>query len=231
MLILSGEDDPSKVLRPRLLAAGSDLSKVNVITADSYFRQRGTLLTIDSQALQAKISQLKPDLVINDPIQAFLPAGLQMNNRSEMRGVVTPFKSFCAAVNAAGATVCHTNKKSNVAGRQRLSDSSDLWDLSRCVIMLGYSKTDEAVYASVEKDSYARKPMTTLSPSKEQRSRVCAQPLQFTKVGQIETMRTLFFSVPQSLLLQETAQKMLSCLCWKIPNWAACQAHSFRLLC
>lgn len=162
VLILSGEDDPSKVLRPRLLAAGADLSKVNVITADSYFRQRGTLLTIDSQALQAKISQLKPDLVINDPIQAFLPAGLQMNNRSEMRGVVTPFKSFCAAVNAAGATVCHTNKKSNVAGRQRLSDSSDLWDLSRCVIMLGYSKTDEAVYASVEKDSYARKPMTTL---------------------------------------------------------------------
>ena len=28
--------------------------------------------------------------------------------------------------------------------------------------MLGYSKADEAVYASVEKDSYARKPMTTL---------------------------------------------------------------------
>ena len=28
--------------------------------------------------------------------------------------------------------------------------------------MLGYSKTDEEVYASVEKDSYARKPMTTL---------------------------------------------------------------------
>lgn len=162
VLILSGEDDPRKVLRPRLLAAGADLGRVEVVTSESYYSKKGELLTIDSEALKLKIEKMKPDLVINDPLQAFLPPDVQMCNRSEMRGAITPFKSFCAAVNAAGLTVCHTNKKSNVAGRQRLSDSSDLWDLSRCVVMLGYSKADEAVYASVEKNSYAAKPMTTL---------------------------------------------------------------------
>ena len=162
VLILSGEDDPRKVLRPRLLAAGADLSNVEVVTSESYYSKKGELLTIDSEALKLKIEKMKPDLVINDPLQAFLSPQVQMCNRNEMRGAITPFKSFCAAVNAAGLTVCHTNKKSNVAGRQRLSDSSDLWDLSRCVVMLGYSKADEAVYASVEKNSYAAKPMTTL---------------------------------------------------------------------
>ena len=162
VLILSGEDDPRKVLRPRLLAAGADLSRVEVVTSESYYSKKGELLTIDSESLRLKIEKMKPDLVINDPLQAFLPPDVQMCNRNEMRGAITPFKSFCAAVNAAGLTVCHTNKKSNVAGRQRLSDSSDLWDLSRCVVMLGYSKADEAVYASVEKNSYAAKPMTTL---------------------------------------------------------------------
>ena len=162
VLILSGEDDPRKVLRPRLLAAGADLGRVEVVTSESYYSKKGELLTIDSEALKLKIEKMKPDLVINDPLQAFLSPRVQMCNRNEMRGAITPFKSFCAAVNAAGLTVCHTNKKSNVAGRQRLSDSSDLWDLSRCVVMLGYSKADEAVYASVEKNSYAAKPMTTL---------------------------------------------------------------------
>lgn len=162
VLILSGEDDPRKVLRPRLLAAGANLNRVEVVTSESYYSKKGKLLTIDSEDLKLKIEKMKPDLVINDPLQAFLPPDVQMCNRNEMRGAITPFKSFCAAVNAAGLTVCHTNKKSNVAGRQRLSDSSDLWDLSRCVVMLGYSKADEAVYASVEKNSYAAKPMTTL---------------------------------------------------------------------
>lgn len=162
VLILSGEDDPRKVLRPRLLAAGADLDRVEVVTSESYYSKNGAMLTICSEGLKRKIEKMKPDLVINDPLQAFLPSDVQMCNRNEMRGAITPFKSFCTAVNAAGLTVCHTNKKSNVAGRQRLSDSSDLWDLSRCVIMLGYSKADEAVYASVEKNSYAAKPMTTL---------------------------------------------------------------------
>ena len=162
VLILSGEDDPRKVLRPRLIAAGANLNNVEVVTSESYYSKKGELLTINSESLRLKIEKMKPDLVINDPLQAFLPPDVQMCNRNEMRGAITPFKSFCAAVNAAGLTVCHTNKKSNVAGRQRLSDSSDLWDLSRCVVMLGYSKADEAVYASVEKNSYAAKPMTTL---------------------------------------------------------------------
>ena len=48
-----------------------------------------------------------------------------------MRAAITPFRTFCRNNNAAGLIVCHTNKKSAVAGRQRLADSADLWDLAR----------------------------------------------------------------------------------------------------
>ena len=37
VLVLSGEDDPGKVLIPRYMAAGADMSKVHVMTADQYF--------------------------------------------------------------------------------------------------------------------------------------------------------------------------------------------------
>ena len=61
VLILSGEDDPRKVLRPRLLAAGADLSNVEVVTSESYYSKKGALLTIDSESLRLKIEKMKPD--------------------------------------------------------------------------------------------------------------------------------------------------------------------------
>ncbi len=162
VLIFSGEDEPSTIYKPRLLAAGADCSKIAILTADSYFRDTGKLLNLNDADTESFIRQAAPDLIVIDPYQSFLDAHVNMSQRNEMRAAITPFRKFCRNNNAAGLIVCHTNKKSAVAGRQRLADSADLWDLARLVIMLGWSKADEAVYASVEKISYSKRPMSTL---------------------------------------------------------------------
>ena len=161
-LIFSGEDDPAKVLRPRLLAAGADVEQVFVETSDSFFRKNGYLLSIDSEAMAEIIRNTAPDLVIVDPYQSFLPMEMKMAERNQMRGITTPLRAVLRETNAAGLLVAHTNKKGAVAGRQRLADSADLWDAARCVILMGRDRVTKQIYVSNEKNSYAPECRTTL---------------------------------------------------------------------
>lgn len=161
-LIFSGEDDPAKVLRPRLLAAGADVGQVFVETSDDFFRKNGYLLSIDSEAMAEIIRNVSPDLVIVDPYQSFLPMEMKMAERNQMRGITTPLRAVLRETNAAGLLVAHTNKKGAVAGRQRLADSSDLWDAARCVILMGRDRVTKQIYVSNEKNSYAPECRTTL---------------------------------------------------------------------
>lgn len=162
VLIFSGEDDPARVLRPRLLAAGAEVSKVFVITSDGFFRDNKHLLALDSDEFSEIIRSTSPDLVIVDPYQSFLNMEIKMAERNQMRGTTTPFRAVLREVNAAGLLVAHSNKKGAVSGRQRLADSSDLWDASRCVIMMGRDKLTKQVYVSNEKNSCAQECKTTL---------------------------------------------------------------------
>lgn len=162
VLIFSGEDDPARVLRPRLLAAGADMSKAFVVTSDGFFRDNRHLLAMDSEEFSAIIRNTAPDMVVIDPYQSFLNMDIKMAERNQMRGTTTPFRAVLRETNAAGLLVAHSNKKGAVAGRQRLADSSDLWDASRCVIMMGRDKLTKQVYVSNEKNSYAAECKTTL---------------------------------------------------------------------
>lgn len=155
VLLFSGEDDPSFVLRPRLIAAGADVKQVCFVTPDEYFNETGGILDISSQTFTALIERVSPALVVIDPLQQFLPAGVDMASRNAMRAVVTPLRAAAKRLDFAALLVMHSNKRSSVAGRQRLADSSDLWDLARSVLMLGVAKTDGKVYVSHEKSNYS----------------------------------------------------------------------------
>lgn len=162
VLVFSGEDDPARVLRPRLLAAGADVSRVFFMTSDGFYRRSGHLLAIDSEEFSAIVRSAAPDMVIVDPYQSFLSMDIKMAERNQMRGTTTPLRAVLRETNAAGLLVAHSNKKGAVFGRQRLADSADLWDASRCVVMMGRDKLTKQVYASNEKNSYAPECRTTL---------------------------------------------------------------------
>ncbi len=166
VLMFSGEDDPGFVLRPRLLAAGADIEQVSFVTPDEYFNETGGVLDLSTTAFTGLIEKASPALVVIDPLQQFLPAGVDMASRNAMRAVITPLRAAAKRLNFAALLVMHSNKRSSVAGRQRLADSSDLWDLARSVLMLGVSKTEQKVYVSHEKSNYAA-PVETILFTKE----------------------------------------------------------------
>ena len=162
VLLLAGEDDPGKVLKARLLAAGADMNRVLVLTADDYFGKTGQPLTLKDQALADFAAKAGPLLLIVDPLQSFLPAGVEMASRNQMRSILLPLKAIAAAQQCAVLLVMHSNKKMGVSGRARLADSSDIWDMARSVLMMGRSNSDGKIYLSHEKSSYSRPQQTVL---------------------------------------------------------------------
>ena len=162
VLLLAGEDDPGKVLKARLLAAGADMNRVLVLTADDYFGKTGQPLTLKDQALADFAAKAGPLLLIVDPLQSFLPAGVEMASRNQMRSALLPLKALCARHGCAALISMHTNKRANVSGRARLADSSDIWDIARSVLMMGRDKNSEKLYLSHEKSSYSAPARTSL---------------------------------------------------------------------
>ena len=162
VLIFSGEDDPGKVLKARLTAAGADMSRVMVVTSDAYFARTGSPLCIPDSSFAKYVGKAAPALVIIDPLQSFLPAGVEMASRNQMRSALLPLKALCAKHGCAALISMHTNKRANVSGRARLADSSDIWDIARSVLMMGRDKNSEKLYLSHEKSSYSAPARTAL---------------------------------------------------------------------
>ena len=151
-----------KVLMARLLAAGADMNRVLVLTADDYFGKTGQPLTLKDQALADFAAKAGPLLLIVDPLQSFLPADVEMASRNQMRSALLPLRAIAAKQGCAVLIVMHSNKKQGVSGRARLADSSDIWDMARSVLMMGRAKNDGKIYLSHEKSSYARPQQTVL---------------------------------------------------------------------
>ena len=162
VLVLTGEDDPGKVLKARYMAAGADVSKVFVLSSDEYFDRAGTILTLKDAALAEYAAKHDPALLVIDPLQSFLPADVEMSSRNQMRSALMPLRSISKRQNCAALISMHSNKKQGVSGRARLADSSDIWDLARSVLMMGRSKNDGKLYLSHEKASYSAPQQTVL---------------------------------------------------------------------
>lgn len=154
VLFMSSEDSVRIVLKRRLLSSGAD--QRNIISPDFANDREGFLQRVKfgSPELDQVISGLRPDLCIFDPIQGFVPQGCQMGDRAAMRSCLAPLISLGEKYGTTFLIICHTNKRANASGRDRIADSSDLWDISRSVLMMGKTGEDDVRYLSQEKSNY-----------------------------------------------------------------------------
>ena len=152
----STEDSVRKKLKKKLRLAGAKM--MNLITLES---SSAALLELrlGSPELSDFIHSYRPALCVLDPIQGFLPHGVNMAARNEIRECLAPLMALGEQVGTAFLLVCHTNKRAGAWGRTRLADSADLWDAARSVLMMG-AAGDGRVYLSQEKNNYA-----TLQPT------------------------------------------------------------------
>ena len=158
VIFFSSEDSLEYTLKARLRKAGANLD--NIYSA-SLKDERFSQIKFNSSRLKELIKEVKPALVIFDPIQAFIPPDIQMGQRNAMRNCLNPLIGLGEEYGTTFLIVVHTNKRQGVFGRNRIADSADVWDIARSVLITGIVK-DNLRYLSHEKSNYGEIGRTTL---------------------------------------------------------------------
>lgn len=154
VVVFSAEDSWEYVLKRRLEANGADMDRILYMGASD---ERFVDLNFDSDLLKGIIETNKPDLVVYDPVQAFVPANLRMGDRNAMRKCFTPLIGFGETYKTTSIIIAHANKQSGVWGRKRIADSSDIWDSSRSVLMTGMVPDSDGLrYITHEKSNWGK---------------------------------------------------------------------------
>lgn len=152
--VFSAEDSWEYVLKKRLAANGADMDRVLYMGPED---ERFADLNFNGELLKGLIVTNKPDLVVYDPVQAFVPENLRMGDRNAMRKCLSPLIGFGETYKTTSIVIAHANKQSGVWGRKRIADSSDIWDASRSVLMVGMVPNGDGLrYISQEKSNYGK---------------------------------------------------------------------------
>ncbi len=158
VLFLSSEDSIEYTLKARLRKAGANLTNIfSVSLQDESFSE----IKFDSPILESIIAEVKPALVVFDPVQSFIPPSVQMGQRNAMRSCLNPLIGWGEKYGCTFLIVVHTNKRQGVFGRNRVADSADIWDIARSVLIAGCTQDDRR-YLSHEKSNYGEPGATTL---------------------------------------------------------------------
>lgn len=159
---LTTEDSVRKKLKKKLRLAGANMS--NVITPDFLADKDGVLrgLKFGTNEMERFIKHFRPSLCVFDPVQGFVPPDINMGSRNAMRDCMAPLISLGEETGTTFIVVCHTNKRKGAFGRDRIADSADLWDVSRSVMMAGYTEDQGIRYLSNEKNNYCELQETLL---------------------------------------------------------------------
>lgn len=158
VMYFSKEDPTEEILKGKLREAGADQSRIRCFGLDD---ERLSKIWYGSLLLEKLVEKYKPDIVVFDTLQAFLPDGVDMAKRKDMRDALNPLNALGAKFGTSFLMVMHTNKSAN-SGRQRMADSSDIWDLGRSALMAGRTKDDNICYLSHEKSNYGALQRTIL---------------------------------------------------------------------
>lgn len=158
VMYFSKEDPTEEVLKGRLQSAGAKEENIRCFGLDD---PRLNKIWYGSLLLDKLVEKYKPDIVVFDTLQSFLPDGVEMSKRKDMREALEPLNALGAKYKTSFLMIMHTNK-SNASGRQRMADSSDIWDLGRSALMAGRTKDENICYLSHEKSNYSKLQKTIL---------------------------------------------------------------------
>ena len=135
----TAEDGLGDTIKPSLLAAGADCSRVLVID------DREQPLTMLDIRLEEAIVQTKARLVVLDPIQGFLGAEVDMHRANEIRPLMKRVAVLAEKYHCAIILIGHMNKNSNGKSSYRGLGSIDFQAAARSVLIVGRIKDEPEI--------------------------------------------------------------------------------------
>lgn len=132
----TAEDGLADTIKPRLLTANADCSKVLVID------DKDMPLTMRDARLEQAIIETSAKLVVLDPIQGFLGADVDMHRANEIRPIMKHIAELAEKYKCAIVLIGHMNKCSVGKSAYRGLGSIDFQAAARSVLIVGRIKDE-----------------------------------------------------------------------------------------
>ena len=153
----TAEDGLGDTVKPRLIEAGADLDRVLVID-DSDVQ-----LTLSDERIEKAIIENNARLVIIDPIQAYLGAGVDMNRANEVHPIFMRLGQVAQRTSCAILLIGHLNKAAGMQSLQRGLGSIDIAAAVRSVMFIGKLKHDPTMRILTHEKSSLAPPGVSLA--------------------------------------------------------------------
>lgn len=137
----TAEDGLADTVKPRLISAGADCSKIKVID-DSEMS-----LSMDDERLELALKETGARLLILDPLQAYLGDKVDMNRANEAREMTKKLGALAERTGCAVILIGHMNKGSGAKAAYRGIGSIDFFAIARSVLLVARVPDDNSVRA------------------------------------------------------------------------------------
>ena len=153
----TAEDGMGDTIKPRLVEAGADLSRVMVIDDTE------EALTLSDDRIEKAIRQNLVRLLIIDPVQAFIGADVDMNRANEVRPVFRKLGMIAEKTGCAIVLIGHLNKSSGTQSTYRGLGSIDIMAAVRSLLFIGKVKKDPTTRVLIHEKSSLAPPGETMA--------------------------------------------------------------------
>jgi len=144
VIFMTAEDDLGDTIRPRLDALGADPSRVVALEGWKEGEVKGSITLDDVPLLEDAFTEVKPDLAIIDPIQAYVGAGTDIHRANETRPIMEGLKNLAEKYDCAVVVICHLNKGGQGPANNRVLGSIDFVAAARSTVLVAKDPHDPA---------------------------------------------------------------------------------------
>ena len=145
VLLLSAEDDAARTIRPRLDAAGADLTRVHILDAvkegDS---ERLPILPFDLDTIGEEALRMNVALIVVDPLMAFLGSEVDAHRDQDVRRALHQIKLLAERTGAAVLVIRHLNKMTGGEALYRGGGSIGIIGAARSALVVGRDPNDKS---------------------------------------------------------------------------------------
>jgi hypothetical protein len=162
VVILSAEDGIADTIRPRFDAAGGDASKAVALSTvpDAEGNERQIAIPDDLYVIEAAIERVGAELVIVDPLMAFLSGEVNSHRDQDVRRALAPLARLAERTGAAVVVIRHLNKATGGNALYRGGGSIGIVGAARSGLLVAKHPEDDGrrVLASIKNNLAAPAP-------------------------------------------------------------------------
>jgi putative DNA primase/helicase len=144
VIVVTTEDEPGDTLKPRLLAAGADLSRVAVFSMGAPGKSVPFRVPQDADELGRRIAETKAALVVIDPLIEFVDGKADTHKSQDVRQALAALNEIARTYGCAILAVIHLNKSRSTDAHQRHEASAAFTQVMRGTMLLGRDPDDPA---------------------------------------------------------------------------------------